>query len=124
MDLKDRTLNTGYTQLIEILEHWFCIAVIQSKDNNFIAPINKQMFKRTSALNEPCEGHMITVKSVFTAVNGDDDEHDTSRIIFNVYDDYLEETFKRPFEYFNIEELLYLANNLKITGYDPRSIEE
>ena len=118
MDLKNRTLNTGFTQLIEILEHWFGIAVLQFKDNDFIAPINKQMFKRTSALDEPCEGHMITVKSVFTE-NGLF-EGEKPIIIFNVYDDYLEETFRRPFEYFNIEELLYLANNINIEGYDPR----
>lgn len=123
MSYKKDTLKQAVSQTREIVERWFNIIVLQhcvkDMDSDHKVPVNKQIFHRTSKIDEPIEGHMLTIKSIYLE-NGDFLEERPS-VVFDVYDDYLEENFRREASYFTLEELLYLAETIEIQGYDPRT---
>lgn len=115
MSIKSETLSLLIKQGMGIMGHLLGIASILALPSG-IAPINAHIFKRTSKINEPCTGHMITVKSA--SVEGTAGGNPV--IVFDVYDDMTEETVKRPMDYFTFDELLYLVQTIQIEGYDPR----
>ena len=120
MALKDNTILQLVDQSTDIINHWFKIACLQSLDTEEGASINAQLYKRTSKINEPFTGHMITVKSVYIE-NGDEGE--MPYVVFRVYDEMTEEITLKPIGYFTLDELLYLVKALQIPGDDPRQTE-